>query len=274
MQYGKRWSQISLAVLLLAVSGCQPVRPLPAGQATPATAAAQAAPAPSTAGQVAGRYEGSLSVAGQELTIVVNLAGDATGYTGTIDIPQQGATGIPLHDIRVEPPAVHFEMLTGPQLAVFDGTIGAEGAITGKFTQSGYEGVFALTAATAASPSGEPAAEAASTPEATTAGVEKTYSDPQGRFSAPVPTNWTVTEQDGYVLLTDPDASIKLYLLAVESDDMEKAIGDAWQKVAPGFALEIDKTLEPPSRPGSKRRCPSPTTPATTKSASSRVSAS
>jgi hypothetical protein len=79
-----------------------------------------------------------------ELEIAVTLQEQDGAYTGTIDIPQQGAAGIPLQNISVAEAAVHFEMLPEPQTAIFDGEVAADGSISGTMVQSGYEGTFTL----------------------------------------------------------------------------------------------------------------------------------
>ena len=151
------FARIALVVTVFLAAGCQPVRPLaqtpeaPAAEAASPTAdaTAEVPAATSTEVPVGGAYDGKLSIAGMELDIVVTLQapteGDSSGaYSGTIDIPQQSATDIPLHDIAVDGTIVHFEMLTGPQTAKFDGEIAADGTISGKMAQSGYEGTFSL----------------------------------------------------------------------------------------------------------------------------------
>ncbi len=225
----------ALVAILLLAAACQPIR-LPAGAAMPSTPAdaEQAAPA------LADRYAGTLSVAGMELAIIVNLVDDAGEVSGTIDIPEQGAAGIPLHDIRVELPAVHFEMLDGPSLAVFDGKIAATGEISGAFRQSGVEGSFML-APEATADAGAPAEQGA------TPGLGETYTDPAGRFSVPIPTNWTLSEADGYVMLTDPEESIRMYLVVVPGTDLAQATLEGWKLVDPAFDMAIDDTVEPPT---------------------------
>ncbi len=220
----------------LVLAACQPVQPLPSEQVVEVPAAETLAVVEPD--DLAGRYEGTLAIAGLELEIVVNWSTDADGYAGAIDIPQQGAVGIPLHDIQVDLPSVHFEMLEGPQLAVFDGELGPDGSVMGTMTQSGYEGNFTLVPAAGAADTSAAPAESA------------LYADPLGRFTAPIPTNWTATEGDGYALLSDPDEQIKMYLLAVEGEEAEQAIADGWQLVTPGFDLPVDETVEPPSDQG------------------------
>jgi CubicO group peptidase (beta-lactamase class C family) len=195
-----------------------------------------------------------LSVAGMTLELVVTLEAGDDGYTGAIDIPAQGATGIPLHDIIVDPesapPSVRFQMLEGPAMAAFDGQLGDNGEISGAFLQSGVEGEFTLSPVVMAGDETEGDGDAAA---ALPAGVSSIYIDPAGRFSAPVPTNWTATEGDGYVLFADPDAAIKMYLVVLEGDDLEQVTADAWALVDPTFDIAIDQTLEPPSGSGIER---------------------
>ena len=271
-------ARIMLVATVFLAAGCQPVQPL--GQAQEAAAAQTATPAtegtvePSTVETATvkasaetpveilavGEYTGKLAIAGMELDIVVKLEGQDSGegsvvYTGTIDIPQQAATGIPLHDITVDGAAVHFEMLAGPQTAKFDGEIAADGTISGKMTQSGYEGTFSLApqqAPEAAAGGTAPGAQA--TPEAPAkplpAGVASTYTDPAGLFSVPVPTSWTVNEQDGYALLSDPEGTIKVYLMTAKGTDIDQALAAAWKTVDPTFALEVEQAVDAPSAAG------------------------
>ena len=80
--------------------------------------------------------------------------------TGTIDVPQQGAAGIPLHDITYDYPRVYFEMLDGLRKATHDGQLDPAGVISGEFEQSGVTGSFALQRAEAPPPAPtEPAAD-------------------------------------------------------------------------------------------------------------------
>lgn len=226
---------------MLVATACQPLQPVERAvenvvEPTPlATEATQAAVATSPTG----RYSGLLSVAGMELEIHVDLVESAGSYTGTIDIPAQGALGIPLHNIRIEPPSVYFEMLEGPALAVFEGQVDETGALSGVFKQAGMEGTFTL----------QPAAETTALP----AGVTGVYTDPAGRFTAPVPTGWTVTEGEGFVRFTDPDAGIRMDMVVIQNEDLAQATAEAWRIVNPTFDLSIKETIEPPSMSGVER---------------------
>lgn len=227
-----------LIVVMLAMAACQPVQPVERAPES-AVEAAPVAVEETQGAAPAGRYSGTLSVAGMELEIVVELAEGADGYTGAIDIPAQGAMGVPLHSIRIEPPSIHFEMLEGPALAVFEGQIDESGALSGVFRQAGVEGAFSL----------EPLAKTASLP----AGVVGVYADPAGRFTAPIPTGWTVREENGFVRFIDPDAAIRMDIVVVEGEDLAQATAEAWRIVDPTFNLPIRETIEPPSMSGVER---------------------
>ncbi|MFB3852389.1 MAG: alpha/beta hydrolase family protein [Vicinamibacterales bacterium] len=85
---------------------------------------------------------------GASLKIIVSLAEVGETWKGTIDIPQQGASGLPLMNLRVEHPAVHFELAAGPgRLASFDGVL-AEDTVSGTFEQAGVKGTFRMKRAT------------------------------------------------------------------------------------------------------------------------------
>jgi CubicO group peptidase (beta-lactamase class C family) len=77
------------------------------------------------------------------------------------------------------------------------------------------------------------------------------FTDPNGKFSVPVPTNWTVALVEGIPVLVDPDGDLRIALLVLPSDDPEDAIDRAWTLVYP----EFDRNAQPdvitsPSGPG------------------------
>jgi CubicO group peptidase (beta-lactamase class C family) len=89
------------------------------------------------------------------------------------------------------------------------------------------------------------------TPQAATPQVaEDAYTDPEGLFSVPIPTNWSVEQREGYAHLTDPDGLINVYALALPDADIEAAIAAAWDLVGPEAEREAEDSLEVPSSPG------------------------
>ncbi|HKG26642.1 MAG TPA: serine hydrolase domain-containing protein, partial [Thermomicrobiales bacterium] len=79
------------------------------------------------------------------------------------------------------------------------------------------------------------------------------YADPAGRFTVPIPTNWTVEEREGYVVFSDPEGDITVSAVVVEGTDAKDGIADAWAIVDPSFdpaAYPGAIEQEVPSAPG------------------------
>ncbi|MCE7988423.1 MAG: class A beta-lactamase-related serine hydrolase [Caldilinea sp. CFX5] len=72
------------------------------------------------------------------------------------------------------------------------------------------------------------------------------YTDPQGLFSVPIPTNWQIAVLDEYLLLASPQEQINLYFLTFPGADINAAIADAWAIVEPTFAMPLEQVIEIP----------------------------
>jgi CubicO group peptidase (beta-lactamase class C family) len=118
-------------------------------------------------------------------------------------------------------------------------------AITSKFFAAfTFASVVLIYAAVA------PLCEAQENSGATQTNAESFYEDPEGRFTIPVPTNWSVKAREGYTFLTDPDEAINVYLLVTTGEDIEQVIADAWQTVDPTFNAPVSTAQSPPSSEG------------------------
>jgi CubicO group peptidase (beta-lactamase class C family) len=91
----------------------------------------------------AGRWEGVIQLPGQVLAISVELVNAGGTWSGTIDIPAQGAHGLPLEKLAIEPPKVRFAIGGIPGAPTFDGTLVGD-SITGAFMQGGASLSFRL----------------------------------------------------------------------------------------------------------------------------------
>jgi CubicO group peptidase (beta-lactamase class C family) len=118
-------------------------------------------------------------------------------------------------------------------------------AITSKFFAAFTFASVVLIYATVA-----PLCEAQENSGATRTNAESFYEDPEGRFTVPVPTNWSVKAREGYTFLTDPDEAINVYLLVTTGEDIEQVIADAWQTVDPTFNAPVSTAQSPPSSEG------------------------
>ena len=90
-----------------------------------------------------GHWEGTIEIPGNPLGVLIDLHYDAGAWSGSCDIPQQGAKGLPLGDIRVEATKVAFTLLNVPGNPAFDGEL-REGEIRGTFAQAGMSFPFSL----------------------------------------------------------------------------------------------------------------------------------
>ncbi len=106
--------------------------------------------------RVTGHWEGHIEIPGQPLAVKVDLTVDGTDWSGsTIDIPAQGANGLPLSDIHIEENdtggSVKFSILGVPGNPTFDGQL-QDGVISGKFSQGGVTFDFRLSREVVAGP--------------------------------------------------------------------------------------------------------------------------
>lgn len=95
-----------------------------------------------------GVWQGSLAVAGVTLEFTATFSrGENAPFAGTIDIPAQGGVGIRLGEFKIEGRKITFK-IDDPGAAgdpTFKGELDAAGkAISGSFSQGGYEGTFSM----------------------------------------------------------------------------------------------------------------------------------
>jgi pimeloyl-ACP methyl ester carboxylesterase len=94
--------------------------------------------------QVGGPWEGAIQVGASSLRMLVVFTETPAELRAVIDIPQQGASGMPLAAVARTDSNIHFELPTPAARAVFDGRI-AGNTISGTFAQGQVSGTFELT---------------------------------------------------------------------------------------------------------------------------------
>ena len=87
---------------------------------------------------IKGIWQGALSIQGMELRIVIHLSNDSTGaLTGTMDSPDQGATGIPISEVRFNGDSLRLEVEVAR--GVFKGKFLADSLLfDGTWSQGGF----------------------------------------------------------------------------------------------------------------------------------------
>ena len=85
-----------------------------------------------------GHWTGSIDLPDQSLAMEIDLDKDATGWIGSVAIPAQNASGIPLEAIGFTDGKCTFRIKGAPGQPTFTGTLSADGkTLSGEFTQGG-----------------------------------------------------------------------------------------------------------------------------------------
>lgn len=90
----------------------------------------------STAQDITGQWNGVLKVQEAQLRVVFNVTQTESGYSSTMDSPDQGAKGIPVTNTTFENPKIKFEVANAG--IKYDGELSGD-KIIGTFKQGGQE---------------------------------------------------------------------------------------------------------------------------------------
>lgn len=102
-----------------------------------------------------GDWEGHIDVQGTKLSIITHFSNANDSLTGSIDIPQQGASGLTIENIMVNQDSVHFDFFAGMGMAEFRGHLNSDTLMDGTFHQNGQSFGFELTKRTTNEPNKE-----------------------------------------------------------------------------------------------------------------------
>lgn len=84
---------------------------------------------------LSGVWEGAITIQGQQLNVVFNIDGEPQNYSGTIDIPQQGAMGLDFTRVEQKADSVFFTFFTGQGDGDFEGELKSDSLIAGTYIQ-------------------------------------------------------------------------------------------------------------------------------------------
>lgn len=91
---------------------------------------------------ITGDWEGEISVQDQQIGIIFHIDGEQGNYSGTLDIPAQGASGLPLIYVVVREDSLSTAFNTGSGVGEFKGHFVNQNRIEGTYIQSGSEFSF------------------------------------------------------------------------------------------------------------------------------------
>ncbi len=89
----------------------------------------------STSQEITGQWNGVLKIQGMQLRLVFNISKTATGYTSTMDSPDQGAKDIPTSSTSFENNLLNIKIEKAK--IEYVGTLGKDNIIVGNFSQAG-----------------------------------------------------------------------------------------------------------------------------------------
>lgn len=91
-----------------------------------------------------GIWEGGITVPGGQLKIIFKIDKSVDGYSGTLDIPQQGAKGLNLGPISQAGDSVSLTFSIGQITGLFTGIFDSETEISGNYSQGGPTTPFSV----------------------------------------------------------------------------------------------------------------------------------
>ncbi|WP_421773528.1 alpha/beta hydrolase family protein [Gracilimonas sp.] len=84
---------------------------------------------------IVGEWNGAIIIQGQQLGVIFHIDRDSGDYSGTLDIPMQGAMGLPLTRVEQKSDSVFFTFFAGQANGEFKGTFSSDSLITGTYSQ-------------------------------------------------------------------------------------------------------------------------------------------
>lgn len=91
-----------------------------------------------------GIWEGGITVPGGELKVIFNINKTGSIYSGTLDIPQQGAIGLKLDPISQNEDSVSLTFKAGQVVGTFTGKFESATKISGNYSQGGPSTPFSV----------------------------------------------------------------------------------------------------------------------------------
>ena len=91
-----------------------------------------------------GIWEGGITVPGGQLKIIFKIDKTSDGYSGTLDIPQQGAKDLKLDPISQSGDSVSLTFSVGQITGLFTGNFDSETEISGNYSQGGPSTPFSV----------------------------------------------------------------------------------------------------------------------------------
>lgn len=84
---------------------------------------------------ILGEWKGAVNIQAQQLVVEFDIQKEADAFSGTLNIPQQGAMGLNLTTVEQHGDSIRFAFFTGSGDGVFEGVFNSDSVIVGTYSQ-------------------------------------------------------------------------------------------------------------------------------------------
>lgn len=191
---------------------------------------------------VKGDWSGKLNAMGQEIAMTFHLTGDDKALTGTMDVPAQGASGIPIDKVTLEGGKLTLSIMSGQ--IVYEGSVNGE-TLSGNFKQAGMEFPLTLTRGEVKKPGDTSLPSSDADLKALTAKETGTYKySVKDYFAKPKSSEFQLSPQGTYMSYREKDANLKnhVYVKNIKTSEVKKVITEG-EELIRGYGWANDNRL-------------------------------
>lgn len=195
-----------------------------------------------TAQEVKGDWSGKLNAMGQELAMVFHFSGDNSALTGTMDVPAQGAVGIPIDQITFADGKINCSVMGGQ--IVYKATVKGD-TMEGTFHQAGMEFPLVLTRGELKKPGDTSLPSTDAELKALAAKETGTYKySVKDYFAKPASSEFQLSPDGTYMSYREKDENLKnhVYVKNVKTGEVKRIITEGDELVR-GYGWANDNRL-------------------------------
>lgn len=195
-----------------------------------------------TAQEVKGDWSGKLNAMGQELAMVFHFSGDNSALTGTMDVPAQGAVGIPIDQITFADGKINCSVMGGQ--IIYKATVKGD-TMEGTFHQAGMEFPLVLTRGELKKPGDTSLPSTDAELKALAAKETGTYKySVKDYFAKPASSEFQLSPDGTYMSYREKDENLKnhVYVKNVKTGEVKRVITEGDELVR-GYGWANDNRL-------------------------------
>ena len=191
---------------------------------------------------VKGDWSGTLNAMGQEIGMVFHLSGDDNALTATMDVPAQGASGIPVEKATFEGGKLSLSVMGGQM--VYEGNVKGE-TIEGTFKQAGMDFPLTLTRGEVKKPGDTSLPSTEAELKALAAKETGTYKySVKDYFAKPNSSDFQLSPKGTYMSYREKDDKLKnhVYVKNIQTGEVKRVITEGDELIR-GYGWANDNRL-------------------------------